>query len=78
LALRPEKLLLSPSRPPGFAIPARVSSIGYLGDGSIVHLVAGRGLRLKARLPSSAAGKLERGMAMWASWESRDGVLLTQ
>jgi putrescine transport system ATP-binding protein len=78
LALRPEKLVLSPTRPSGFAIAATVSSIGYLGGSSIVHLAAGRGLHLRAHLPGSANGTLERGMAIWAGWQLWDGVVLTR
>ena len=78
VAIRPEKLVLSPAPPAGFAIAARVTSITYLGGGSMVHLAAGQGVALKAYLPSALAGKLERGMAIWASWQPQDGVVLRQ
>ena len=78
LAVRPEKLMLSQSRPPGFAIAATVSSVGYLGGGSIVHLAAGRGRALKAYLPSDSARAFERGRTVWASWSPEDGVVLMQ
>jgi putrescine transport system ATP-binding protein len=78
LALRPEKLQLWREPPAGFAVPATVSSIGYLGGASIVHLTAREGRSLIARLPSSAAACLSRGAAVWASWSSDDGVLITQ
>jgi putrescine transport system ATP-binding protein len=78
LAVRPEKLVLSHARPPGFAIAATVSSIGYLGGGSIVHLAAGKGRPLKAHLPSASASLFGRGTAVWASWSQEDGVVLTQ
>ncbi len=78
LAVRPEKLVLSHSPPAGFAITATVSSIGYLGGGSIVHLATERGLALKAYLPGAAAGRLGRGTPLWASWPPEAGVVLTQ
>ena len=78
LAVRPEKLVLSSSRPTRFAIAAKVSSIGYLGGGSIVHLTTERGRTLKAYLPGSAAGAFGRGARVWASWPPENGVVLTQ
>jgi putrescine transport system ATP-binding protein len=78
LAVRPEKLVLDRSRPGGFAIAAKVASIGYLGGGSIVHLSTGDGARLKAYLPSTAAGAFCRGSEVWASWPREKGVVLTQ
>ena len=78
LAVRPEKLIVSHTRPAGFAIAATVSSIGYLGGGSIVHLTARQGRALKAYLPSKLAGCFDRGRAVWASWSPEDGVVLTQ
>ena len=78
LAVRPEKLLLSHTRPPGFAIAATVSSVGYLGGVSIVYLAAGGGRPLKAYLPSASAGGFGRGTGVWASWSPDDGVVVTQ
>jgi putrescine transport system ATP-binding protein len=78
LAVRPEKLLLSHARPSGFAIAATVSSVGYLGRVSIVHLVVGQGRPLKACLPSASAGEFGRGTGVWASWSPDDGVVVTQ
>src|SRR6202048_3824670 len=68
LAVRPEKLVLSDAPPIGFAIAATVSSIAYLGGGSIVHLATEQGMALKAYLPGAAAGGLGRGTPVWASW----------
>jgi putrescine transport system ATP-binding protein len=78
LAVRPEKLVLSDARPIGFAIAATVSSIAYLGGGSIVHLVTERQQALKAYLPGTAASSLRRGTPVWASWPPEAGVVLTQ
>jgi ABC-type Fe3+/spermidine/putrescine transport system ATPase subunit len=78
LAVRPELLVLTNSSPEGFAIPAKVSSIAYLGGGSIVHLRTGEGRALKAYLPGTAAGAFGRGTEVWASWPPEKGVVLPQ
>jgi putrescine transport system ATP-binding protein len=78
LAVRPEKLTLSPIAPAGFAIAATVTLIAYLGGGSIVHLAAGAGKVLKAQLPGSAASYFDRGVPVWASWQAGEGVVLTE
>ena len=77
LAVRPEKLVLNHARPGGFAIAAKVASVGYLGGGSIVHLATGQSGALKAYLPSTAAA-FGRGSEVWASWPPEKGVVLTQ
>jgi putrescine transport system ATP-binding protein len=78
LALRPEKLRLWREPPAEFAIPATVSSVGYFGGVSVVHVTAGQGRLLKARVPSSGASCFAQGMAVWASWSTDDGVVITQ
>jgi putrescine transport system ATP-binding protein len=78
LAVRPEKLMLSHAPPAGFAIAATVSSIGYLGGGSMVHLTTEQQKALKAYLPGAAAGSFGRGTPVWASWPPDEGVVLTQ
>jgi putrescine transport system ATP-binding protein len=78
VAVRPEKLVLSHAPPAGFAIAATVSSVGYLGSGAIVHLMAGGGRELKAYMPGRSAGCFGRGSAVWASWPPEEGVVLTQ
>ena len=76
--MRPEKLILQQTRPAGFAIATTVSSVGYFGAGSILHLAAAQGRALKAFLPSGSAECFGRGMAVWASWSPVDGVVLTR
>jgi putrescine transport system ATP-binding protein len=76
LVVRPEKLVLSHAPPIGFAVAATVSSIGYLGGGSMVHLATEQGMALKAYLPG--AGRIGRGTPVWASWSLEAGVVLTQ
>lgn len=78
LAVRPERLVLTRSPPEGFAIAVKVSSIRYLGGGSIVHVATEQGGALKAYLPGSAAGRFCRGMQIWASWPPETGVVLMQ
>ena len=78
LAVRPEKLVLSDAPPTGFAIAATVSSIGYLGGGSVVHLATDQQNALKAYLPRTAATSLGRGTPVWATWPPDEGVVLTQ
>ena len=78
LALRPEKLVLTLSPPNGFAVAATVSSIAYLGGGSIVHLRTDQGRALKAYLPGTASGDFARGTRVWASWPPEEGVVLMQ
>jgi putrescine transport system ATP-binding protein len=78
LAVRPEKLVLSHAPPIGFAIAATVSSIGYLGGGSMVHLATEQHKVLKAYVPGPAASSLRRGMPVWATWPPEEGVVLTQ
>ena len=80
LAVRPEKLRLSPAPPPaeGAAIAATVSSISYQGGLSIIHLETGSGHPLKAQTASAAAAGYGRGMPLWASWLPADGVLLAR
>jgi putrescine transport system ATP-binding protein len=78
LAVRPEKLVLSEAPVTGFAIAATVSSIGYLGGGSNVHLATGQGRALKVYLPGAAASSFQRGSSVWATWPPEEGVVLTQ
>jgi putrescine transport system ATP-binding protein len=78
LVVRPEKLVLSHTPPIGFAVAATVSSIGYLGGGSMVHLATEQQKSLKAYLPGTAAGSFGRGTPVWASWPPDEGVVLTQ
>jgi putrescine transport system ATP-binding protein len=78
LAVRPEQLIVSPAPPAGFAIPATVSSVSYLGGGAVVHLAAAEGRALKAYIPGSSANCFPRDRAVWASWPVQAGIVLTQ
>ncbi len=82
LALRPEKLALSPGsaigRPAGFALSATVVAVDYQGAVSILRLATPGGLALKVHLPSAAAVGFARGAAVWASWASEDAVVISR
>jgi len=78
LAVRPERLVLSHSPPIGFAIPATISSIGYLGGGSLAYVTAAHGKVLKAYLSADTAKRFERATQVWVSWAPEEGILLTQ
>jgi putrescine transport system ATP-binding protein len=78
LAVRPEKLRLTAEPPDGIAIAATVASINYQGGVSIVHLTVASGRTLKAQMPSAAAAAFDRGMPVWAGWDSSDGVVLSR
>jgi putrescine transport system ATP-binding protein len=78
LAVRPEKLVLSQTRPAGFAVRTTVSSVDYQGPVSIVHLAAEPDKLLKVHLASSAAGGFDRGTPLWASWRPEDAVVITR
>ena len=76
VAVRPEKLRLSPAPPEGIGIAATVTSIGYQGGVSIVHLTTASGQPLKAQMASAAAAFYVRGVSAWAGWEPADAVVL--
>jgi putrescine transport system ATP-binding protein len=78
LAVRPEKLRVSITRPDGVAIAAAVEGINYQGGISMVHLTAASGHALKAQMASAAAAAFERGAAVWASWAPADGVVVAR
>jgi putrescine transport system ATP-binding protein len=78
LAVRPEKLRLTATRPDGIAIAATVASINYQGGVSVVHLTAVSGHALKAQMASKAAAAFERGAPVWASWDPADSLVLEQ
>ena len=78
IAVRPEKMRLSPTRPDGFALAAAITSVGYQGGQSTVHLTTTSGRVLRAHLPSETALGLTRGSSVWASWSPLDAVVITE
>ena len=82
LALRPEKLRLSATRPEGGinALAGRVFEIGYRGDISIYKVqLADRSL-IKVAVANSGPGgpRFAAGDQAWVSWPVEAGVVLTQ
>jgi putrescine transport system ATP-binding protein len=77
LAVRPERLVLSWARPPGFAIAATVTAIGYLGGLSAIRLAAGD-RELRACLPSPFAAGFARGTMVWANWPPDAAIVITE
>ena len=78
LAVRPEKLQLSATRPDGIAVAATVASINYQGGVSIVHLTTASGHAVKAQMASAATAAFDRGTPVWASWNPADAVVLSR
>jgi putrescine transport system ATP-binding protein len=75
-AVRPEKLMLSPTPPAAGAVAARVTGVDYQGGVSIVHLEDREHRRLVAVVPSVAAGEFARGAAVWVSWQPDDAMVI--
>lgn len=83
LALRPEKLRLSTTRPEGDlnALSGTVSEIGYRGGVSIYKVrLADQSLIKVALSNSGPSSRLEVsiGATIWVSWPKENGVVLTQ
>ena len=78
VAVRPEKTRLYRPPPTGFAVLATVSSVVYMGGGSIIHLLTGGGRTLKAYLPGTAATSFARDEAIWVGWSAEDSIVLTE
>ena len=76
VALRPEKLRLSPVRTAGFALRAKVVAIDYQGPVSLLRLSTPTGASLKAQLPSAATAGFARGSTLWTYWEAGDVIVL--
>jgi putrescine transport system ATP-binding protein len=79
LAVRPERLRLSSTRPAGIAIGGIVASVTYQGAVSIVHVnAAAWGQALKAQMPSAAAAAFGRSEVVWAGWDAADAVVMSR
>jgi putrescine transport system ATP-binding protein len=83
LAVRPEKVGVSPDRPPAAenALRGQVAGIGYLGDVSVYHVRLDEGLMMKAvatnvtRLVEHPIGRDDQ---VWLSWAPDAGVVLAR
>ena len=78
LAVRPEKTRLYRAPPTGFAVPATVSSVVYMGGACIIHLLTEGGCALRANLPGTAAARFVPGEAIWVGWSAEDSIVLTE
>jgi putrescine transport system ATP-binding protein len=78
VAVRPEKMRMYRASPTGFAVPVTVSSVVYMGGGSIIHLLTGGGRTLKAYLSGTAAASFARDEAIWVGWSAADSIVLTE
>jgi len=80
LALRPEKIALSPKRPAATAngIAATVAEVGFLGDTSVYHLRLDNGDRLTATAPNlgAAGARIVAGAQVWAVWRPDAALVL--
>jgi len=83
LAVRPEKLNLSAEAPASKTdISARgvIRDVAYYGDVSNVFIACDDGLELAVNVQNdrAAAGLLEKGKNVWASWHPDDTLVLTE
>ena len=81
IAIRPEKLTLSPSEPAGEAVRLKttVTEVVYYGDENHVFLEAGEA-RFAANMQNVSRGAhtgIVSGQEIWVSWRPEDTLLLT-
>jgi spermidine/putrescine ABC transporter ATP-binding subunit len=81
LAIRPEKLKLSPRKPTGAGIKVqgRVVNLAYYGNASHVFLETESGISLTANVQNDtrdAEGALSVGDRTWITWRAADTLLL--
>ena len=81
LALRPERVQLSPSRPAGEvnALAGTVSEVGFRGDVTIYKVqLANRALMKVSRPNVGGAAPFAVNDLVWVSWPADAGVVVTQ
>ena len=81
VAVRPEKVRLSESRPhTGFAFEATVEDFAYYGSETHLFLVTVENVRFAATIPNTARGPIrsERGARRFVSWRPADTLILTE
>ncbi|WP_354001954.1 ABC transporter ATP-binding protein [Stagnihabitans tardus] len=66
LALRPEKLVISKTRPPGNAVQGVVKDLAYFGKDSLYRITLASGALVQAHAVNQA-----RGVAMVADWDDQ-------
>ena len=81
VAVRPEKIRLTESRPEAaFAIEATVEDSAYYGSETRLFLVTEAGVRFAATVPNADRGpvRVERGARRFVSWRPADTLVLTE
>ena len=82
VAVRPEKIRLSDTRPAdmGFAFEATVEDLAYYGSETRLFLRTDQGGRFAATVPNTDRGpsRVERGARRFVSWRPRDTLLLSE
>ena len=83
IAVRPEKVRISPERPDGdvIALPGKVAQLAYFGDYSHVYVETGTGLRITCYRTNQSRREpdpLAVGDPCWVSWHPADCILLTE
>ena len=83
VAVRPEKLTISPARPRAqrlIALAATVLDVAYYGDTSHVFVVTDAGNELSVNVQNERRGGLDikRDQKVWVSWEPADSLILTE
>ena len=81
IAVRPEKIRLSESRPDAaFAFEATVKDFAYYGSETHLYLATAEGMRFAATIPNKARNltRVERGTRRFVSWFPSDTLVLTE
>ena len=84
LAVRPEKLKLSPQEPKGsnlIAVKGRVRDVAYYGDTSHVVVTANRDMDLSINVQNDSrlgGSGIKQGQDIWVSWLPEDTLVLTE
>jgi len=83
VAVRPEKLAISATRPRGarlVIVAATVQDVAYYGDTSHVFVIADGGNELSVNVQNERRGGLDirRDQKVWVSWEPADSLVLTE
>ena len=82
VAVRPEKVRLSETRPAdtGLSFEATVEDYAYYGSETHLFLVTEAGVRLSATVPNTDRGPIraERGARRFVSWRPADTLVLTE
>ena len=79
IAVRPEKIRLSESRPDApFAFEAAVEDFAYYGSETHLYLVTAEGMRFAATIPNTgrSPARIERGTPRFVSWLPSDTLVL--